>query len=93
MRLLKALIIVAVMAAGSLFAVLNSESVSLDYYFGVQDLPLSVVLAFTLLVGALLGMLAGTKKIMGLKRKNATLAKKWAATVGPAESPSGTKTA
>jgi len=73
MRVLKMLVILLVMAAGAIFAVLNPHPVSLDYYFGKLELPLSVVVVATLGVGALLGMLAGFGAILALKRENSRL--------------------
>lgn len=73
MRVLKILIVLLVMAAGAAFAVLNPHLVTLDYYFGKFELPLSVVVVAALGIGALLGMLAGVRAIVTLKRENARL--------------------
>jgi len=46
-RLLKLLFILLVMMLGSAFAVMNAETVMLNYYFGSREIPLSVVLVGT----------------------------------------------
>ncbi len=61
------------MLMGAAFAVMNAESVNLHYYFGSHELPLPVVLAAAVCLGALLGILAGLSGIARLKRENANL--------------------
>ena len=73
MRVLKMLVILLAMVAGSVFAVLNPQPVGVDYYFGKFELPLSVVVVAALGIGALLGMLAGLGAMLGLKRENSRL--------------------
>lgn len=73
MRVLKMLIILLVMAGGAIFAVLNPRPVSLDFYFGELELPLSVVVVAALGIGGLLGMLAGFTAMLAAKRENARL--------------------
>ena len=73
MRLLKFLLILVVMILGAAFAVMNPDSVRVDYYFGARDLPLSLLLFFSLVLGTLLGMLFSLASILGLKRDNVRL--------------------
>ena len=73
MRFLKLLFILMVILVGSAFAVMNAESVNLNYYFGSMNLPLSVVLVGAVCVGAVFGMLAGLSGLASLKHENAGL--------------------
>jgi len=57
-RILILLASLIVVVLGILFAVLNAEPVILNYYFGRQTMPLSLVLVLAMLVGAVLGVLA-----------------------------------
>ena len=76
MRFLKLLFLLMVMMLGAAFAVMNPESVVLNYYFGSREIPLPVVLVGAISFGALLGVLAGLGSTAGLKRENAELKRK-----------------
>lgn len=76
MRFLKLIFIFMIMMIGAAFAVMNADTVKLNYYFGVQELPLSVILVGALAVGALLGVLATLVGSLKLKRENMTLKQK-----------------
>ena len=54
---------------GILFAVLNADSVQLHYYLGTVELPLSLILVFAMIFGAILGVLASLNIIIGLRRR------------------------
>lgn len=41
---------------GASFAIINARSVPFNYYFGSQEIPLSILLVLTLIIGVLLGM-------------------------------------
>ncbi|TVO75920.1 LapA family protein [Sedimenticola selenatireducens] len=73
MRFLKLIFIFLIMMIGAAFAVMNADTVKLNYYFGVQELPLSVILVGAIGVGALLGVLATLVGSLKLKRENMTL--------------------
>ena len=60
---------------GILFAVMNAEPVTLHYYFGENQLPLSLVIISSIIIGALLGIVASAVIILKLKRDNARLRK------------------
>lgn len=78
-RLFYFLIFIVVFVLGITFAGRYAEPVTIDYYFGQLPIPLSLLLAFILLAGAILGMLAGLSTIIKLKRQNRRLLKsmKW----------------
>jgi lipopolysaccharide assembly protein A len=73
MRLVKLLIILVLIIIGAAFAVRNGETVTLNYYFGSWDMPLSLLLIGTLIVGAIIGMFSAVGTILRLKRENAVL--------------------
>ena len=49
------------------FSVVNSHTVQIDYFIGKTDIPLALLLAFTLIFGALIGVLAMTRTLMSLR--------------------------
>jgi len=75
-RFLKLIFLLLIMMLGAAIAVLNADVVILNYYFGSQELPLSVVLVGAMALGALLGVLAGLGGMFRLKRENAELKRK-----------------
>ncbi len=76
MLLIRLLIFAVLIAIGAAFALNNGGSVTLSYYFGSQEMPLSLLLIFTLIVGAIIGMLSATVTILRLKRESASLRRK-----------------
>ena len=56
-RLFGFLSLIVIVVIGLSFAVLNAEPVSLNYYFGYRDIPLSMVVVLSLAVGAVIGVL------------------------------------
>lgn len=75
MNYLKALLILAVVLLGLTFHLRNGELVTVDYYFGSSELPLSLALAGALFLGALLGVLACLPRMVALRRAKARAAK------------------
>lgn|SRR5690554_3438923 len=67
------LLLAAILAIG--FAVLNADSVELNYYFGSSQAPLSLLLVLAVIVGALLGVLASAGMLVRARRDNARLRK------------------
>lgn len=57
----------------STFAVLNIESVEVNYIFWKGHSPLIFVILFSVLLGALLATVIGSKKYFSLKRINKQL--------------------
>ncbi|MES9993622.1 MAG: LapA family protein [Candidatus Thiodiazotropha sp.] len=76
MRFIKLVIIILIMIVGAAFAVLNADPVGFNYYFGIRDLPLSLIVTIALGMGVVLGVLAGTGKVLALKREIHTLKKR-----------------
>jgi len=76
MKLLKLLLFVFLLIVGGAFAVLNAQSVQLDFYFWIIDLPLSVVLIGFVSAGVLLGVIASSGIMLKLKHENSGLKRK-----------------
>lgn len=53
---------------GIVFAVLNADTVQLNYYLGSVELPLSLVIMLAMIVGAVLGIFASLSFIIGSRR-------------------------
>ena len=60
---------------GIVFAVLNTETVSLNYYFGRIELPVSLVMSIAMLIGACLGGFASLGAVLRTRRAMAKLKK------------------
>lgn len=73
MRYLKLIFILLIMMIGAAFAVMNAETVQLNYYFGVKEFPLSVILVAAVALGAILGVLATLGSSLKLRRENMSL--------------------
>jgi putative membrane protein len=66
-RLIGFLFVLALVVTGLSFAVLNSQPVSLNYYFGNREIPLSMIVVLSLAGGAVAGVLVSTGLILRLK--------------------------
>ncbi|HFD80939.1 MAG TPA: LapA family protein [Gammaproteobacteria bacterium] len=69
LRLIGFLLLIVLVVLGVSFAVLNAEPVSLNYYFGYLEIPLSMVVVVSLTAGALIGALVSMGVILRLKRQ------------------------
>ncbi len=63
-RLLWLVLVVAIVAIGLSFAMLNPQAVELDFYLGRMPLPISLWLVIALALGAVIGMAAAASVIM-----------------------------
>jgi putative membrane protein len=75
LRLFGYLLLVILIVLGLSFAVLNAEPVSLNYYFGSSDVPLSMIVVLSLAAGALIGLLVSMGTILRLRQQRAKLRK------------------
>ena len=81
-RIISFVIILFLVLTGILFAVLNSQNVQLNYYFGSKDLALSLLLIVTIIFGTLLGILVSVGHLLRARhdisrlKKNIQLAEK-----------------
>jgi putative membrane protein len=72
-NLIKLFVVLVLLALGAGFASLNEGQVTLDYYFGLIELPLPIALLGSLGIGLLLGFLAGLTLWAGARREVASL--------------------
>lgn len=75
-RLFGFLFLVALVVIGLSFAVLNSQPVSLNYYFGYRDIPLSMIVVLSLAAGAVIGALVSLGMILKLRAQLAQVRRK-----------------
>lgn len=59
MRIVSYFFLLVIVLFGMTFATLNSESVTINYYFSQSTLPLSLLLVLVFALGCLLGMVVG----------------------------------
>src|SRR5690625_2503316 len=59
----------------AIFAVTNVESVEVNYFFWKRESPLILLILFSVLMGGLATMVAGSVKYINLKRENKQLSK------------------
>jgi putative membrane protein len=59
MRVIGYIILLVIIVFGMTFATLNSELVTINYYFGKNTMALSLLLVIGFTFGCLVGMLAG----------------------------------
>jgi len=67
--LIRLFFLLAFTVLGAAFASLNGGMVNLDYYFGLTELPLSIVILVSIGIGVLLGGLAGLGLFFKAKRE------------------------
>lgn len=75
LRIVRLVFYILILLLGISFAVINGENISLNYYFGVWQAPLSLALVLVMALGALLGVLACLGLLMKLKNEVSTLRK------------------
>lgn len=63
------------LVTGIVFAVHHAEPVTLHYYFGEIEIPLSLTIITAIISGAILGIIASAGIIIKLKRENSHLRK------------------
>ena len=76
LRLIGYLLLVLLVLVGLSFAVLNAQAVSLNYYLGTLEVPLSMALVSSLALGAVLGVLVSLVLLISLKRQVRRLRRK-----------------
>jgi len=75
-RLLGFLFLVVLVVLGLSFAVLNAQSVALNYYFGFREIPLSMIVVRSLAAGAVIGVLVSAGLILRMKTQTRQLRRK-----------------
>lgn len=62
---------IILLVLGIVFAVLNADKVSLNYYFGTAQVELSLIMVLAIVAGALLGVLSSLGVVLKAKREAA----------------------
>lgn len=73
MRILKFIFILIIALFGVTFACLNAQPVAINYYIGNAQIPLSLLLALTLIIGSILGLFAMISLYLHQKTNNLRL--------------------
>ena len=73
--IVRLILLLAIVLFGLAFHLQNDRSVTLGYYLGVIELPLSLALVLVLILGAALGALASLPVIIKLRRQRRRLEK------------------
>ena len=68
-RIVYSFIFLVLVIFGIVFAVLNAEPVKLNYYFGSEEVALSLIIVFAMIVGAILGVVASASMIFSNRRE------------------------
>lgn len=82
LRLFRFAVYLSVAFIGLVFALFNAQAVPFNYYFGTREVPLALIIALAVALGALLGVAASLTVVVKAKRqmsgwrKNATAAEK-----------------
>jgi len=74
-RIIGLIFILVVLVFGLTFAVLNAESVQINYYFGIYQIPLSLILVIAFVIGTLFGAVVNVGMMLRLKRQISRLRK------------------
>lgn len=74
-RIFRLIFLLVVLVLGLALHLKNDQTVTLNYYAGTLDLPLSLVIVGSLAVGAVFGIVASLGVILRLKRDKARLSR------------------
>lgn len=69
LRIVRFVLFLIILIAGLGFALLNTELVRINYYFGQWEMPLSLTLVIAAAVGALFGVISCLGIVFRLKRE------------------------
>ncbi|OGT21380.1 MAG: hypothetical protein A3C55_04045 [Gammaproteobacteria bacterium RIFCSPHIGHO2_02_FULL_42_13] len=76
MKAIKYMIVLLLILLGISFAILNSETVTINYYLGTKQMPLSLLLIVAFGLGLLIGWISMSFKVLRLKTNLYRLKKK-----------------
>lgn len=68
-RILSFILLLVIVLFGLSFAMLNADTVTLQFYLGQLDMPLSLALVLALILGAVLGVLAAAGVVLRQRRE------------------------
>lgn len=75
MRILSCLFLLLIILIGITFATLNSEIVTINYYLGQREMPLSLLLVAVFVGGCIMGMIVTGLLLIRAKFQNHSLRK------------------
>lgn len=75
MRLISYILILLIIIVGVTFAILNASPVAINYYFGIQHVPLSLLLVISFGLGLLLSFVVMSFIVLRLKNQKWRLRK------------------
>ncbi len=75
-KLIYFLMLLGVALFGAAFASINADKVPIDYYFGIIELPLGVLMLAMVGMGIIVGAMACTSMLIRLKHENSSLRRK-----------------
>lgn len=75
MRVINLIVLLLAALLGISFSILNAKRVAVNYYLGTKELPLSILMLISLVIGVILGVLALAKPLIGMARSNSHLKK------------------
>lgn len=70
MRIVSYFLLLVIVLFGMTFATLNSESVTINYYFGQSALPLSMLIVLVFAAGCMIGMIVAVWLLVKAKIHN-----------------------
>lgn len=76
MRIISSIFILLIILLGITFATLNSQLVTINYYVGHRDMPLSMLLVIAFVTGCLLGLIVAGWIAFRTKMQNRKLRKR-----------------
>ena len=76
MKLVKLMVVFMLVGLGASFASLNPGTVRLDFYLIAREVPIALALVTALVLGALLGLLAASGRLMRLRHELSDLRRK-----------------
>lgn len=70
MRVFSYIVLLLIMVLGLIFAILNSGQVPFNYYIGVKQISLSLLLVLTLGIGIIIGFIFTLISVIKQKKEN-----------------------
>lgn len=68
-RIFSLIFFIILLVLGLFFGVINADPVTLNYYWGVSQIPLSIIMVLCVLSGAVLGVLASLSLMVRLRHQ------------------------
>ena len=76
MRILRYILFILLLLLALTFALLNAQAVNINYYLGVSQVPLSILLVFAFGIGCIVGLLVSMSWYLRSKWHNRKMAQR-----------------